>query len=1503
MSYSDDELLSMAQSYGIKTKRAAVKQPAMDYSNDELLSMAGSYGIKTKPRKQRTLQGGIVEAGAKTADNIVGGVTKLFPESKRFFQASTQQAQERLNSSNDPDYELAKMGATTLGAARVADSVINFLPNVIDQAMNMPANKRRRVSDLARGLYDNSPTMQRLAEKYPGTFEAHQGVAETVMPLPGRLGEVVGGKLGKVLNKRAVTRIADAGVTNAAIGAAGVLDDANRNKRNATPQELALGAASGGLLGAGLHGAGEGVSKLLQKRQNKIALNKKQPKSSPLNLSNADAQIAGNLEGEDAQVFAQLAQAPTSASAPAPQYKAPDPLMSAFGEIETAGPLALKDSIDKAKKQIKAQFDPRDKDGIAEAERALEAAIATNENWQWMEHNARGESGRFEPGRYGPTNHLSVLAAKHPQVPGVADDLPLPAASYGEAGPLRFPDYLDFEQRHVPQKLTDVTRYPGYPDYLDWNTPNQVGPEPQSPGWGEPHAGWTLEDYVNVTQHPDGLRYPEYLDFGGNGGEPPLPPGRPADGEYRKYLAPENYGYNKGKLEATIEMDDEAKLIMEDVAKTKARLYERESQISTLADEYYSRKTAKASRELAEAQAQLDALKAIKKKDRTPEQEADLAAFKKTVDNLKRQVAAIERGGTVTTPDFRVTPSNSKLVLNAQGESLINQLRNKLLEEGAITGTPDPVPEHMQATGTNDGNWEPPDMNILDDEPRLMEMAMAQKEDERYLGKLKDLIFEKYKDRYSMADPAQWPRLAAEIDYKGKKFSAVVERHQESQRLKYAGERLAELESLKDELLQKPEFSRTKNEPGKITPNKNSPLLNGGQARLFSALTGAGMMGADQQANAADGSETKPVPGSAFAIGALLVGAGVIKNPKAITKLVASTAGKVAAKSAFIYADMLDNAAKLDKALGRPLNNWQPSLEAEMLKHQALVLQSQFGVKFASQEQKAFLFQLIRDGQVTPQEALNGTGKAAQHFGGLSQDQRNALVRYYMYGKSMAKVARNYLADVEAFEAQGGQVDRYAKEGLVLLDQALSPSIKPTEGFAPIISKAHGNVMDALFTLNPEHHLLNLTDSIISGGARTGPINMLKAWVDLGADRELAQAFQNSGLFGNFRAERNEIAKSIAKGTLNAPRKELDFGSDKFNADRVFLAGLYQRFQEKAPQYRQLGIKDAKDYAKQLLAGKLDPTVEMDAWAHAGEATMRVLGVDPLRMNRANLQRLLGSGIVSFVSQPLRMARLANEYVREGRTDRLAYMMAATMLLGGSAAIPETIRLAGQAVAPDIEFAVEKAMNDLSLPGMAGNIAPQAKPFIPNVNAKVAWDPIAPFKFGSLGIQYEQLANTAGNIGDTASNLVAGKYGEATDTAWKSAKGLGQLSGARIGPVPVNMMFKGLDAIEQANSGYMPINFYQGDERLANGESLDLDQFEGGRLAPLVDKILPGESQIAAEARMNRLEKVRRKKAGAEPDQYFGDPLKGLSRKTKDVRKERNDDITDQVNRLLSQKN
>jgi hypothetical protein len=733
---------------------------------------------------------------------------------------------------------------------------------------------------------------------------------------------------------------------------------------------------------------------------------------------------------------------------------------------------------------------------------------------------------------------------------------------------------------------------------------------------------------------------------------------------------------------------------------------------------------------------------------------------------------------------------------------------------------------------------------------------------------LKKRVWEKVQQIYPNGE---MPPTTAEVNYDGWKVPVHVGKLSASHEFVIPSERSKELTDLLNNLKADPATSYEKPEKAKLVKTTKSRSKAGQD--LLGALTMAG----DAAANADDGKDEQHKQHSHImaAIGALIIGSGHLP---AIKKALAAGAGKVA----FVYSDVLDSARFFDQKLGL---SGKHALENMILEHNALALQTQWGVHFDSQEQKAQALEMLRLGVVAPIEARAGAGRAAQVFGPMNQAQRDAVVQYYLLNKAIGKAVKNYTKFVGDKIGQqeykfGNLAQATHYHALTQLSEALNPQGPKSQNLASVVmQKMLGNAMDGFFLLNPAHHLLNLTDSVLAGGSRTGPINMLKAWVYM-HDPNVRSLFHDSSLFGSYRAEKNNMVQNASGSTPQPVHKEVDFKSDFFNANRVALASWYQYFQGNKKTLEAAGVTNHKDFVIKLLSNKLDPTTTMDAWVHMTEANMRTLGLDPLRSNPNKFKQFPGASLISFVSQPLRMARLVTEYAKEGRPDRISIFLGLTVLLGGQAAIPGTLKAAGEALDPADMAALKKGLNDFSLSGMVSNAFPGLKPIIPNVSNKLDYDPLLPIPFagGSAAIPLETGKKLGSEVVDTVQAIRTGDAQKALEGAGKIAKAAATTVLPRVGPIPTGMAVKLGEAAISSAKGQYPMYFFNGDKQVAPGVTVPLHT-PAERMMPFTAKLLPGQPELQYEANQNRIEAATRKKV--EPklrkqDLVFSDPLANM---------------------------
>lgn len=1089
-----------------------------------------------------------------------------------------------------------------------------------------------------------------------------------------------------------------------------------------------------------------------------------------------------------------------------------------------------------------------------------------------------------------------------------------------KSNPLPYPQYLDFGQ--APKPEPNALPYPQYLDFGQAPKPTGYIPPTRFEQRGLSRSLEPIINYAKAKASVDGPMgqlaqaiieeaQPKSVEpaVARAAGEFRSPVARDADGKILK-------GYLQSQKEPNVHLDpnSEAGMIFQSIADTKIRMQEREVHMDQLSKEWRRQakvpleaKNISLSGHVAELQAQLAAATTGKKPIIS-----QLSKAKKELAQVQKQLSNLEADKSVRVGDIVFKPGSSRPELTSEARAqLIEPVREGLLSQSErellVRGGPYTEQEAAQlarikqdvmpaALHVDSGRPEdfvtPADLSLVHNQEHLKRLAQEQADDDELFKALKKAFAQAYKG-HETGVPLHSLTAKTSASYKGTEVPVTMTMHKEAQMWHYLDSRQEEVDAAIKAALAKPENTRTRTKRASIALSPN----------IARNATGGILMASDAAAHADDGQQGREQRShDAAAIGALIIASGHLPL---IRKALKAGAGK----AAFVYSDALDSAKYFDNLLGKA-----KGLDADMREHNALALMSQFGVHFDSQEQKAHALQLLREGAVTAGEARGGTGRAAQVFGALNQAQRDAVVEYYLLSKSIAKRVKQHVADAEQYvqnNAASGIVSSVEQKmhlnALRHLDQALSPTTRHIADPISTISNAlTGNAMDAFFLLNPEHHLLNLTDSIIAGGSRTGPINMFRAWRDMALDRDIRKAFNDSNLFGSYRAEKNAMVQKANSGNTKQVEKEFDFKSDLFNANRTALSSWYQFFSANKPALAQLGVHSRKDFVLKLLDGKLDPTMTMDAWVHMGEANMRTMGVDPLRMNKNMWQRGAIAPLVSFVSQPLRMARLVTEYAKEGRMDRLTTLFVLTTALGGAASIPASIRAAGEQFAPQATFAYEKALNDMSIPGMLGNADPSLKPILPNMATKLDYDPINPIGMGSMNVGI----SNAAKLGDTASQFVTGVAkqdpGLIGSAAQKLAQNAAMVAVPKVRGIPTNMIVKGINAAIQTAQGSSPVYFFKGDKQIAPGVEVPLNKLPLGPAMPITDKILPGQPELTYEMQQNRKEKAAYKNLGIkvkDKDVMFQDPLKGLSVKsTKDAKAKREKEVSRAVKNLISGK-
>lgn len=456
----------------------------------------------TRTASNRFSLGATVRGFAPIADNIVTGFESVLPDSKGFFDAAKGAASQRFDFSparqqgdfpGGYDLEAQKRLGTMAGVGDVADAIINFLPGITQQALNIPAKDRWK-SQIGNWIIDEARRdldVDAIYNSSPETINTARSLSSVLVPLPGRAAELLGDaarygpRAAKYLNPLVNTvggRITDAALTQGALGAGQAVNQRMQKNEAFDAGDLFGAFAGGSLLGAGFHGAGELAGATLNRLGGAIkagagAWSKfdKPTKPGRVLQTRTIGQIDADFLDDDEKAILQALQLPGKKSDNVGGFQSAiarktDRVAEAIGAIETASPIALKDRIKEAKAAINEHFGAFDKPGKLAAMQKVEEAIKLNADWQLVEGQLRQPSERLVPGERGSRVQPYPYHERYAGATGLEE-----AAPIGPEKTLPFPDYLDLSTAE-PTK-------------------------------------WSMRDYLDVNQSPDGLRFPQYLDF------------------------------------------------------------------------------------------------------------------------------------------------------------------------------------------------------------------------------------------------------------------------------------------------------------------------------------------------------------------------------------------------------------------------------------------------------------------------------------------------------------------------------------------------------------------------------------------------------------------------------------------------------------------------------------------------------------------------------------------------------------------------------------------------------------------------------------------------------------------------------------------------------------------------------------------------------------------------------------------------------------------------------
>ncbi|MFA6208737.1 MAG: hypothetical protein WC714_04840 [Candidatus Obscuribacterales bacterium] len=653
---------------------------------------------------------------------------------------------------------------------------------------------------------------------------------------------------------------------------------------------------------------------------------------------------------------------------------------------------------------------------------------------------------------------------------------------------------------------------------------------------------------------------------------------------------------------------------------------------------------------------------------------------------------------------------------------------------------------------------------------------------------------------------------------------------------------------------------------------------------ITSALLGIGLT-THSAAQAADGSieqtsEQQHKQEVEMRAGVLLASSAL--GYKLISKLLKTGVGK----KLMLFADAVDHAAVADKVLGKV---GPARLERMILDTTAEAVQMGWGVHFNSQNEKARALTELVEG--LPIATAFSAPPKDSAFIGMSQQQRQAVIGYYAAKKTLGKKVAGYVKEIQdKLDDQSipqdarDQVRKALGDSLLTLKNLaldMSGMKSAPEWPERVLSQGTANMMDFYFMTNPKHHLLNLSDSIISGSARLGPGNMARAYADM-LTPEYQKTFKDANLFGSFKEDRASLGSLADKklGRVRGVTEDL-FKSDEFNANRVALAAFSQ-FHQVVKQSLPANYANSKNFTRDLLTGKgnIPEQVRSDAWAHMIEAEMRILGMDPLRANPNWIKRISrGSSVLSFANQPVRMARMLHEFATTNNYAALGTFLVATTALGGEAAIPMLMQVAGEHLAPEEIAKIKRTANAFSISGFLADHVPGSEYFVPNLSAKLQYEPIAPLLFGASTIAYQGARGDADKILKAGQAASQGDYSKAGQAASGAAKLTAQLI---AGGIPVGQAWRIVEAAQKSVAGQgtiynFPNNSLDPNPRpIGDPHTLKYDTVPSGRAYPWLEQLLPGQLESTYRHKAQQAERHYAK--GHKNPSYFFDKQFGQGR-------------------------
>lgn len=1486
------------------------------------------------PRKKQNWFEEAAGNATNAAADLVGGVTQNvkkmgLPTDQFFDSARKARAQQQ---ALDPVSGLtARLVAGGAGALGAGDTLANMVSGPVQQLFRVPPEKRA-VSRMKEGFVA-TPAVQSVRKQAPEFFDQYADTAQNVLPVPGKAGEVVAGAAG-VLHKvgknskaalaaealaqrmgaTGARRMADAILSQAAIGGGQVISDQMKANEMLDPGRIGIGAAVGGLTGGlagGLEELAGGVATRMSRRPPAAALPEVAPAQSVDMGSRLQAMIdSGHIDPNDAD-FAELVRAaqsqpvvvrpqgdvpltPQQEQAAAYRQMAqgqrvaapelpPAPLVPPRKKVQPAEPVMTLEEFKRLRTAERAPSKPyieKYNQDYLDLSQEPPKPFIEKYNQDYLDLSPMALEPKPKTRMTADMSYAGGLE----QIRTATPDTILEAIKQARKSiPAGTPVSIRKERLKQIQDMAEIA-YNRHLAEREARTPQEIPSEElkervqESPKAEADEAG---NELLNRPVEPQPLKYPDYLDLS----QAPKAAPEPIEGAARamKIMHEDNtqaMGHDVVDYAPPhTEIQDPVKRgMVEDVAYAKINHKDAEHAYNAYAEALYARlgngKDPLVIGGDNQTQYTIQPPGTAKELNTTGSARQNELRHEMSDTTGKISDARLEAVVDREASDFSTVPPPPKTMQEAR--HILGLLQQR---KSSTKAAYDAAKKKLFKAGTEDIKHNVT-VDVNGHEVGVKVYHSTEKEGRLFLP-------DEFKNSNARRK-AQGLPPESEEEFYGKYYAEEAKRLGTD--VGTIHDWIASLQRKKEgfekavaDLMNDPALTRQVAVPAKVeglrgkgswkvadeaekAGRKLPPLAVATRSGLV--VGGMGLM-SENSAFAEDGTESEADP--IFRnVGKLMLAAGL--GGGMIRRLLRSRAGK----QVIMFADTLDHISRIDTKLGL---EGAKRLDNIILEGQAKAAQMGWGVHFPSQNEKARALTELADGTVPLANALSNppTGSALH---GMNPEQRQAVVGYFAARKTLGKKIGGYTEAVDAAVAKNPDLEaEIGKESILRLHNlALDMTrMRPKQAdMARRLAYATSSTMDFYFMMNPKHHLLNLTDSIIGGSARLGPGRMAKAWADM-LEPDMQRIFKDANLFGSFKEDRNALGAMAGKKTGHIGEKVEDiFKSDEFNANRVALAGFNQFYDMNKGALP--GYSNYKQFTKDVIQnqGKIPQAMRDAAWAHMLENQMRILGVDPLRANPNWVKNSLGDygQLISFVNQPIRMARQIHEMLNKNQFDKLAVFMVAVTALGGEAVIPASLQFLGDQLAPEQMSKAKRIANAMSIPGAITNAVPEAGSYVPSLSSKLQYDPMAPYLFGTTGIAGEGVRTGFTKAVNAAKAIDSGNPEQMAKGGYEVAKQAGTVLAAGL---PVGEGFRVAEAANKSMEGKGPIyNFdsFNPDPKakaLSPKYELNYDNTASGRMYPLLESLLPGELENTYRYKRSAAERQRFK--GPDAQYAFENPF------------------------------